>query len=60
MRAPQPAHGRGHHPSNQANGVGHIYMKFMDVSGAVVGMKVLAGCSFVGQSIIMTLLGKDS
>jgi len=48
MRAPQPVHGRGHHPSDQANGVGRIYIKFMDVSEAVVGMKVLAGCLFVG------------
>ncbi|KAI9509119.1 hypothetical protein F5148DRAFT_1189848 [Russula earlei] len=60
VRIPRPAHGRGHNPSDQANGVGRVYVKFVDVSGAAAGMKALAGRSFAGRSIIATLLGEDS
>jgi splicing factor U2AF subunit len=60
VRIPPPSHGRGHHPSDQANGVGRVYVKFVDSMGALSGMKALAGRSFAGRSIIATLLGEDS
>ncbi|KAH9034616.1 hypothetical protein EDB85DRAFT_1889742 [Lactarius pseudohatsudake] len=60
IRIPRPAHGRGHHPSDQANGVGRVYVKFVDAPGAAAAMKALAGRSFAGRSIIATLLGEDS
>ena len=60
VRIPRPSHGRGHHPSDQANGVGRVYVKFIDTTGAAAGMKALAGRSFAGRSIIATLLGEDS
>lgn len=60
VRIPRPTHGRGHHPSDQANGVGRVYVKFVDSTGAVAGMKALAGRSFAGRSIIATLLGEES
>ena len=60
VRVPRPAHGRGHHPSDQANGVGRVYVKFVDDLGAAAGMRALAGRSFAGRSIIATLLGEDS
>ena len=60
VRIPRPAHGRGHHPSDQANGVGRVYVKFVDSTAAAAGMKALAGRSFAGRSIIATLLGEDS
>ncbi|KAI0258707.1 hypothetical protein BC834DRAFT_910251 [Gloeopeniophorella convolvens] len=60
VRVPRPQHGRGHHPSDQANGVGRVYVKYVDPAGAAAGMKALAGRSFAGRSIIATLLGNDS
>jgi len=60
VRIPRPAHGRGHHPSDQANGVGRVYVKFVDSIAATAGMKALAGRSFAGRSIIATLLGEES
>ncbi|KAN0109653.1 hypothetical protein V8E52_009090 [Russula decolorans] len=60
VRIPRPSHGRGHHPSDQANGVGRVYVKFVDSAGALSGMRALAGRSFAGRSIIATLLGEDS
>ena len=60
VRVPRPSHGRGHHPGDQANGVGRVYVKFVDPLGAAAGMKALAGRSFAGRSIIATLLGEDS
>jgi len=60
VRIPRPTHGRGHHPSDQANGVGRVYVKFVDPEGAAAAMKALAGRSFAGRSIIATLLGEDS
>jgi splicing factor U2AF subunit len=60
VRVPRPAHGRGHNPSDQANGVGRVYVKFVETAGAAAAMKALAGRSFAGRSIIATLLGEDS
>jgi splicing factor U2AF 65 kDa subunit len=60
VRVPRPAHGRGLHPSDQANGVGRVYVKFKNASGAAAAMQALAGRSFAGRSIIATLLGDDS
>ena len=60
VRIPRPAHGRGHHPSDQANGVGRVYVKFVDSESATASMKALAGRSFAGRSIIATLLGEES
>lgn len=60
VRIPRPTHGRGLHPNDQANGVGRVYVKFVDDSGAAAGLKALAGRSFAGRSIIATLLGDDS
>jgi len=60
VRIPRPTHGRGHHPSDQANGVGRVYVKFVDTIAATEGMKALAGRSFAGRSIIATLLGEES
>lgn len=60
VRIPRPAHGRGHHPSDQANGVGRVYVKFVDSVAAAAGLKALAGRSFAGRSIIATLLGEGS
>ena len=60
VRIPRPTHGRGHHPSDQANGVGRVYVKFVDSTAAAAGMKALAGRSFAGRSIIATLLGEES
>ena len=60
MRIPRPTLGRGHHPSDQANGVGRVYVKYTDAPGAAAAMKALAGRSFAGRSIIATLLGEDS
>jgi splicing factor U2AF subunit len=60
VRVPRPTHGRGHHPGDQANGVGRVYVKYVDPVGAAAGMKALAGRSFAGRSIIATLLGEDS
>ncbi|KAI0278661.1 hypothetical protein BC826DRAFT_1113301 [Russula brevipes] len=45
---------------NMANGVGRVYVKFVDSVGAAAGMKALAGRSFAGRSIIATLLGEES
>ncbi len=60
VRIPRPTHGRGHHPGDQANGVGRVYVKFVDSTSAAAAMKALAGRSFAGRSIIATLLGEDS
>jgi splicing factor U2AF subunit len=47
------SHGKGHHPSDQVNGVRCVYVKFVDSTGAMAGMKVLAHL-FAGQSIFAT------
>jgi splicing factor U2AF subunit len=54
-RIPRPSHGRGHHPSDQANGVGRVYIKFVDSTGAVAGMKALLARSQVGASLRLHL-----
>jgi len=46
--------------TDEAAGVRRVYVKFIDVLDAQAGLKVLAGCSFAGQSIITTVLNKDS
>jgi len=46
--------------TDKATGVGWVYVKFIDALDTQAGLKALAGCSFVGQSIIATVLNKDS
>ncbi|KAG5731470.1 Splicing factor U2AF 50 kDa subunit [Termitomyces sp. T112] len=45
---------------DEAAGVGRVYVKFAQSSGANVALKSLAGRSFAGRSIIATLLSEDS
>ncbi|KAG1741186.1 hypothetical protein EDB19DRAFT_1706814, partial [Suillus lakei] len=40
--------------------VGHVYVKYVDAEGAQTGLKALAWRSFVGRSIIATILNEDS
>ena len=46
--------------TDEAAGVGRVYVKFIDALDAQAGLKALAGHSFVGQSVIVTVLNKDS
>jgi len=46
--------------ADEAAGVGRVYVKFIDALDAQAGLKALAGCSFVGRSIIATVLNEDS
>lgn len=46
--------------ADEAAGVGRVYVKFVDASGAQAGLKALAGRSFAGRSIIATVLNEDS
>jgi len=46
--------------ADEAAGVGRVYVKFIDALDAQAGLKVLAGRSFAGQSIIATVLNEDS
>ena len=46
--------------ADEAAGVGRVYVKFIDVLDAQAGLKALAGCLFVGRSIIATVLNEDS
>ncbi|KAG6890092.1 hypothetical protein C0995_012041 [Termitomyces sp. Mi166 len=45
---------------DEASGVGRVYVKFVQPSGANTALKSLAGRSFAGRSIIATLLSEDS
>ncbi|KAG6879240.1 hypothetical protein C0992_004233 [Termitomyces sp. T32_za158] len=45
---------------DEAAGVGRVYVKFVQPSGANTALKSLAGRSFAGRSIIATLLSEDS
>ena len=47
------------HP-DEAAGVGQVYVKFIDALDTQAGLKALAGRSFVGRSIIATVLNEDS
>ena len=42
--------------ADKATGVGQVYVKFIDVQDTQAGLKALAGSSFAGWSIIMTVL----
>ena len=42
--------------TDEATGVGQVYVKFIDALDAQAGLKALAGCSFAGRSIIATVL----
>ena len=46
--------------ADEAAGVRQVYVKFIDALDAQAGLKALAGRSFVGQSIIATVLNEDS
>jgi len=46
--------------TDKAAGVRRVYVKFIDALDTQAGLKALAGCSFAGQSIIMTVLNEDS
>ncbi|KAH0836662.1 hypothetical protein J3R83DRAFT_8381 [Lanmaoa asiatica] len=46
--------------ADEAAGVGRVYVKFVDASGAQGALKALAGRSFAGRSIIATVLNEDS
>jgi len=46
--------------ADEAAGVGRVYVKFIDALDAQAGLKVLAGRSFAGRSIITTVLNEDS
>jgi len=60
VRVRSPVHGRRHHPIDQVNGVGRVYVNFVDASRAAAGIKALAGRSFAGRRIIAALLREDS
>ncbi|KAJ7224380.1 hypothetical protein GGX14DRAFT_531901 [Mycena pura] len=46
--------------TDEANGVGRVYVKYDDAENAGQAMKGLAGRSFAGRSIIATVLSEDS
>ena len=46
--------------ADEAAGVGRVYVKFIDAQDVQAGLKALAGRSFTGRSIIMTVLNEDS
>lgn len=46
--------------ADEAAGVGRVYVKFIDPTGASAALRSLAGRSFAGRSIIATLLSEDS
>jgi len=46
--------------TDEAAGVGRVYVKFIDALDAQAGLKALTGCSFTGRSIIATVLNEDS
>ena len=46
--------------ADEAAGAGQVYVKFIDALDAQAGLKVLAGRSFAGRSIIATVLNEDS
>jgi len=46
--------------ADEAAGVRRVYVKFIDALDAQAGLKALTGCSFVGWSIIATVLNEDS
>ncbi|QRV89013.1 RNA recognition motif protein [Ceratobasidium sp. AG-Ba] len=46
--------------SDEARGVGRVYIKFEDADGASAALRALAGRAFAGRSIIATLLADDA
>lgn len=46
--------------TDEAAGVGRVYVKYADGVAAASALKALAGRSFAGRSIIATLLSEDS
>ncbi|KIM56285.1 hypothetical protein SCLCIDRAFT_1220435 [Scleroderma citrinum Foug A] len=46
--------------TDEAAGVGRVYVKFIDARDAQAGLKALAGRSYAGRSIIATALNEDS
>lgn len=46
--------------SDDARGVGRVYVKFEDADGATAALRALAGRAFAGRSIIATLLADDA
>lgn len=46
--------------SDEARGVGRVYVKFEDADGATTALRALAGRAFAGRSIIATLLADDA
>ena len=45
---------------DEANGVGRVYVKYVEPQAAQAALKSLAGRSFAGRSIVATLLTDDS
>jgi splicing factor U2AF subunit len=46
--------------TDEARGVGRVYVKFENAEGATTALRALAGRAFAGRSIIATLLGDDA
>jgi splicing factor U2AF subunit len=57
---PGSANAEREQADQQAEGVGRVYVRYVDAAGAGSAMRALAGRSFAGRSIIATLLGDEA